>query len=352
MRAAGKVVITTAVTGSVNVPSQSPYLPLSAEQVAEAALGAVEAGSAVVHLHARRPDGRPTFEPDVFEEIVRHITERTDAVVNITTGGSPSMTMEQRLAAPVRLRPELASLNMGSMNFVYSGIADRVTHWKHDWERPYVLNTYSQPFINTFDSIEHILRTLGAFGTRFEYECYDIGHLYSLAHFLERGLAKPPLLIQGVFGVLGGIGAHHENLEHMVRIADRLFGDDYAFSAFAAGRDQMQFATHSALLGGHVRVGLEDSLWIGRGRLAESNAQQVRKIRALVEGLDKQIAAPDEARAMLALRGAAHPSGTDGTAGTAGTAGRADVNSRDSKDSRGSRDSTENTESTDRSRVS
>jgi len=303
MRTAEKVIITTAVTGSVNVPSQSPYLPLSADQVAEAALGAIEAGSAIVHLHARREDGRPTYEPEVFEQIIRRITAHSDAVANITTGGSTAMTMEQRLAAAVRFRPELASLNMGSMNFVYAGIADKVTEWRYDWERPYVLNTYSQPFVNTFDKIEHILRTLGEFGTRFEYECYDIGHLYSLAYFVEKGLAKPPLLIQGVFGVLGGIGADHENLEHMVRIADKLFGDDYSFSAFAAGRDQLRFATHSAWLGGHVRVGLEDSLWIGKGRLAESNAQQVEKIRAAIEDLGKPIATPADARAMLALRG-------------------------------------------------
>jgi 3,5-dioxohexanoate:acetyl-CoA acetone transferase len=303
MRTAEKVIITTAVTGSVNVPSQSPYLPLSADQVAEAALGAIEAGSAIVHLHARREDGRPTYEPEVFEQIIRRITAHSDAVVNITTGGSTAMTMEQRLAAAVRFRPELASLNMGSMNFVYAGIADKVTEWRYDWEGPYVLNTYSQPFVNTFDKIEHILRTLGEFGTRFEYECYDIGHLYSLAYFVEKGLAKPPLLIQGVFGVLGGIGADHENLEHMVRIADKLFGDDYSFSAFAAGRDQLRFATHSAWLGGHVRVGLEDSLWIGKGRLAESNAQQVEKIRAAIEDLGKPIATPADARAMLALRG-------------------------------------------------
>jgi len=303
MRAAERVIITTAVTGSVNVPSQSPYLPLSAEQIAEAAIEAVEAGSAIVHLHARHPDGRPAYEPEIFEKIIQPITAHTDAVINITTGGSTAMTMEQRLAAATRFRPEIASLNMGSMNFVYAGIADRVTEWRYDWERPYVRGTYSQPFVNTFDTIEHTLRTLGAFGTRFEYECYDIGHLYSLAYFLDKGLAKPPLLIQGVFGVLGGIGADHENLEHMVRIADRLFGDDYSFSAFAAGRDQMQFATHSAWLGGHVRVGLEDSLWIGKGRLAESNAQQVRKIRAVIEDLGKQIATPADARATLALRG-------------------------------------------------
>lgn len=303
MRPAEKVIITTAVTGSVNVPSQSPYLPLSAEQVLAASLEAIDAGSAIVHLHARHPDGRPAFEPEVFEQIVPVIEAETDAVINITTGGSSAMTMDERLAAATRFRPELASLNMGSMNFVYSGIAEKVTEWRYEWEKPYVLNTYSHPFINTFDRIEHTIRTLGDLGTRFEYECYDIGHLYSLAHFVDKGFAKPPLLIQGVFGILGGIGAHHENLEHMVRIADKLFGSDYSFSAFAAGRDQMQFATHSAWLGGHVRVGLEDSLWIGKGRLAESNAQQVRKIRGVIEDLGKQIATPDEAREILALRG-------------------------------------------------
>lgn len=307
MRAAEKVIITTAVTGSVNVPSQSPHLPLSADEVAESALGAVAAGSAVVHLHARHPDGRPAYEPEIFDQIVSRITESSDAVINITTGGSSAMTMEQRLAGALRCRPELASMNMGTMNFVYAGIADKVTTWRHDWEKPYVLNTYRQPFINTFEQIEHTLRTLGERGTRFEYECYDIGHLYSLAHFVEKGLARPPLLIQGVFGILGGLGADHENLEHMVRIADKLFGDDYSFSAFAAGRDQIQFGTHSAWLGGHVRVGLEDNLWIAKGRLAESNAEQVRKIRGVVEDLGKQVASPADARAQLALTGPSTP---------------------------------------------
>ncbi|MFE7438967.1 3-keto-5-aminohexanoate cleavage protein [Streptomyces chartreusis] len=309
MRKAENVIITTAVTGSVNVPSQSPHLPLSAQQVTESALEAIEAGSAIVHLHARQPDGQPTADPEVFEQIVQRITAHTDAVINITTGGASSMTMEERLAAAMHLQPELASMNMGTMNFVYSGIADKVTAWTHDWEKPYVLNTYSHPFVNTFDSIEYTLRTLGESGTRFEYECYDIGHLYSLAHFVEAGLARPPLLIQGVFGILGGIGADHANLEHMVRVADKLFGDDYYFSAFAGGRDQMQFGTHSAWLGGHVRVGLEDSLWLGKGRLARSNAEQVRKIRAVVEDLGKEIATPAEARAMLALKGAASTGG-------------------------------------------
>jgi uncharacterized protein (DUF849 family) len=304
MRRAEQVIISTAVTGSVNVPSQSDHLPLTAEQVVEAAVEAAEAGSAIIHLHARHDDGRPAWETEVWERIVPPILERVDVVINISTGGSSQMTMEQRLAAANRFQPELASLNMGSMNFVYSGIADKVTTWKHEWEKPYVLGTYSHPFINSFDKIEQTLRELGeGGGTRFEFECYDIGHLYSLAYFVDKGLAKPPLMIQGVFGILGGIGSDHANLDHMVTIADKLFGDDYQFSAFAAGKDQMEFATHSAWLGGHVRVGLEDSLWIGKGRLAESNAQQVRKIRQTLEDLGRPIATPADARRMLALKG-------------------------------------------------
>lgn len=304
MRRAEQVIISTAITGSVNVPSQSEHLPLSPEQIVRSAVEAARAGSAVIHLHARHPDGRPAWEASVYEQIVPAILEQTDAVINITTGGSSAMTMDERLAGAMRFAPELASLNMGSMNFVYSGIADKVTSWRHDWERDYVLNTYSHPFINSFDRIEHTLRTLGeGMGTRFEYECYDIGHLYTLAHFADRGLVRPPFLIQGVFGILGGIGADHANLTHMVAIADRLFGDAYSFSAFAAGRSQMEFGTHSAWLGGHVRVGLEDSLWIGKGRLATSNAQQVEKIRAVVEDLGRPIATPADARRMLELKG-------------------------------------------------
>lgn len=307
MRRAERVIITAAVTGSVNVPSQSEHLPLSAAEVVASSIEAADAGAAVIHLHARHPDGRPAFEAEVFEQIVPPILDARDVVINITTGGSSQMTMDERLAGAKRFSPELASLNMGSMNFVYSGIADRITEWKHPWEKPYVLGTYSHPFINSFDKIEHTLRELGERGgTRFEFECYDIGHLYTLAHFVDRGLAQPPFLIQGVFGILGGIGADHANLDHMVAIADRLFGDEYYFSAFAAGRDQMAFATHSAWLGGNVRVGLEDSLWIGKGRLATSNAEQVRKIRGVVEDLGREIATPEEARRMLGLKGLAN----------------------------------------------
>jgi len=306
MQRAEKVIISTAVTGSVNVPSQSEFLPLSPEQVVQASLEAAAAGSAIIHLHARHPDGRPAFEAGVFEQIIPAILAEVDVVINMSTGGSSQMSIEERLAGAVRFSPELASLNMGSMNFVYSGIADKVTEWKHEWEKPYVLGTYSHPFINSFATIEHVLRELGEKGgTRFEFECYDIGHLYTLAYFVQKGLVKPPFMIQGVFGILGGIGADHANLTHMVAIADKLFGTDYQFSAFAAGRAQFEFATHSAWLGGHVRVGLEDSLWIGKGRLAESNAQQVHKIRSVVEDLGREIATPDDARRMLGLKGLA-----------------------------------------------
>jgi len=306
MIAADRVIISAAVTGSVHVPSQSDHLPVTPQEIVAESLAAAEAGAAVIHLHARHAqDGRPAFEPGVFEEIIPPIAARCDAVINITTGGASSMTIEERLAAATWFSPELASLNMGSMNFVFSGIADKVTRWKHDWEKPYVENTYGRPFINSFEQIEYALRELGERGgTRFEYECYDIGHLYTLAHFAERGLAKPPFLIQGVFGILGGIGADHANLTHMVAIADKLFGNDFHFSAFAAGRHQMQFCTHSAWLGGHVRVGLEDNLFIGKGEKAKSNAQQVTKVREILADLGKEIATPADVRRMLALKGA------------------------------------------------
>ena len=302
---ANKIIVSAAVTGSVHIPSMSEHLPVTSAQIGDAAIEAANAGAAIVHLHARQDaDGRPAFEPEVFGEFLPRIAEQTDAIVNISTGGATSMTIEERLSAATTFSPELASLNMGSMNFVYSGIADSITEWKHEWEKPYVQSSYSRPFQNTFAQIEYSLRELGeGGGTRFEFECYDIGHLYTLAHFAERGLAKPPFLIQGVFGILGGIGADPMNLSHMVAVAEKLFGNDYHFSAFAAGRSQFQFATQSALLGGHVRVGLEDNLYISKGVKAESSAQQVKKIVSMLEELGKEIATPDEARAMLALKG-------------------------------------------------
>lgn len=304
---AKKIIVSAAVTGSIHIPSMSEHLPVTSAQIGDAAIEAANAGAAIVHLHARQDaDGQPAFEPEVFREFLPRIAEQSDAIINISTGGATSMTIEQRLLAAATFSPELASLNMGSMNFVYSGIADSITEWKHEWEKPYVQSSYARPFQNTFAQIEYSLRELGeGGGTRFEFECYDIGHLYTLAHFAERGLAKPPFLIQGVFGILGGIGADPMNLSHMVAVAEKLFGNDYHFSAFAAGRRQFQFATQSALLGGHVRVGLEDNLYISKGVKAESSAQQVKKIVSMLEELGKEIATPDEARAMLALKGKA-----------------------------------------------
>lgn len=302
-----KVIISTAVTGSIHIPSMSEFLPITPDQIGDAAVESAQAGAAIIHLHARHAkDGRPAFEPEVFEQFLPRVAQETDAVLNISTGGSTSMSIQQRLSAAATFSPELASLNMGSMNFVFSGIADKITNWRYDWEKPYVQNSYSHPFQNTFDQIEYALRELGeGGGTRFEFECYDIGHLYTLAHFAERGLAKPPFLIQGVFGILGGIGADHMNLTHMIAVADKLFGNDYHFSAFAAGRSQFQFATHSAWLGGHVRVGLEDNLFIRKGVKSESNAQQVHKMVEVLKDLGKEIASPEEARAMLSLKGKA-----------------------------------------------
>jgi len=307
MAAARKVIITCAVTGSVHTPTMSPYLPITPDQVAENALAAAEAGASILHLHARDPrDGRPTPDPAVFMEFLPRIHAGTDAVINITTGGSTQMTLDERLAAPLHVQPEMCSLNMGSMNFGLFHMAERRTTWQYDWEPRYLENTRDAIFKNTFKDIEDILRRLGeGCGTRFEFECYDVGHLYTLAHFLERGLVKPPLFVQTIFGILGGIGPDAENLQHMRTIADKLFGrETYEWSILGAGRHQMGLITIGAQMGGHVRVGLEDSLYLGRGELARNNAEQVKKIRGILEALSLEIATPAEARKMLALKGA------------------------------------------------
>jgi uncharacterized protein (DUF849 family) len=303
---ARKVIITCAVTGSVHTPTMSPYLPITPDQIAEGAIAAAEAGAAILHLHARNPrDGRPTPDPAVFMEFLPRIHAATDAVINITTGGSTQMTLDERLAAPLRVQPEMCSLNMGSMNFGLFHMAGKRTHWQYDWEPAYLENTRDTIFKNTFTDIEDILRRLGeGCGTRFEFECYDVGHLYTLAHFLERGLVKPPLFVQTIFGILGGIGPDVENLQHMRTIADKLFGRDYEWSILGAGRHQMNLITIGATMGGHVRVGLEDSLYLGKGELARTNAAQVAKIRGIVEALSLEVASPVEARRMLALKGA------------------------------------------------
>ncbi|CAN7444768.1 3-keto-5-aminohexanoate cleavage protein [Rhizobium sp. LjRoot30] len=300
-----KVIITCAVTGSVHTPSMSPHLPVTPAEIAKQAIGAAEAGASILHLHARDPsDGRPSADPAVFLQFLPVIKQATDAVINISTGGSSLMTLDERLAAALRAEPEMCSLNMGSMNFGIFGLAKPSMEWKHDWEPRLLEATRGGIFKNTFADIEDILKRLGeGCGTRFEFECYDVGHLYSLKHFYDRGLVKGPLFIQFVLGILGGIGADPENLAHMKRIADKLFGDDYRFSVLAAGRAQMPLITMGATLGGNVRVGLEDSLYIGRGELATSNAQQVARIRTILENLSLEVATPEEARAMLALKG-------------------------------------------------
>jgi uncharacterized protein (DUF849 family) len=305
-KAPRKVVITCAVTGAIHTPTMSPYLPITADEIAEAAVGAYEAGAAIVHLHARDPkDGRPDQRPEAFAPFLAKIRKACDVVVNITTGGAPTMTVDERVKPCAHFKPEVASLNMGSMNFGLFPMLARFKEFKHDWERPYLAGSEDRIFRNTFRDIQFILETCAANGTRFEIECYDIGHLYTLRHFADRGLVKPPFFIQSVFGILGGIGPHPEDVAHMRRTADRLFGNDYVWSVLGAGRNQLPIAAQSVALGGNVRVGLEDSLWIGPGKLAESNAQQVRAARQVIEGLGLEVATPDEARAILQLKGKA-----------------------------------------------
>ena len=301
---ANKVIITCAVTGAIHTPSMSPHLPVTPEEIAEAAIGAAEAGAAIVHLHARNPkDGKPTQDPKMFMKFLPTIVAKSNVVINLTTGGAPTMGVEERLQPALQLKPEVASLNMGSMNFGLYEMLNRFKDFKYDWEKPYLETSDDRIFKNTFKDIAHILESCGNNNTRFEIECYDIGHLYTAAHFLDRGLIKPPLLIQSVFGIRGGIGPHPEDVMHMRRTADRLFGDQYLWSVLGGGRSQMYVAVQSAVMGGNVRVGLEDSLWGGKGTLAKSNAEQVSKIRRILEELGLEIATPDDARTMLKLKG-------------------------------------------------
>jgi len=301
-----KILITCAITGSVHTPSMTPYLPVTADQIAAEAVAAAEAGAAILHLHARDPkDGRPSAKPEHFMAFLPRIKQATDAVANLTTGGSAIMTLEERLAAPVAAEPEMCSLNMGSMNFALYPAAARITDWRYDWEKPFLEGSDDLVFKNTPRDIAHVIAEMGAKrGARFEFECYDLGHLYMLRHFADRGLVEPPFFIQFVFGILGGMGADSENLAHVKRIADKLFGDDYRWSVLAAGRHQIPFASMAAAMGGHVRVGLEDSIYIAKGELADSNARQVTLIREIAERLGREVATPAEARALLGLKGA------------------------------------------------
>ena len=298
------VIISCAVTGAIHTPSMSPHLPVTPEEIAESAIAAARAGAAIIHLHARDPlTGKPDQRPEAFTPFLERIKRECDAVVNLTTGGSPYMTVQERIRPALELQPEVASMNMGSMGFGLFPMLERFKEFKHDWERPYLEGSKDLVFRNTYGDIETSLRELSASGTRFEFECYDTSHLYNLAHFIDRGLIKPPFFVQTVFGILGGIGAHPDDVMHMKRTADRLFGDDYRWSVLGSGRNQMKVAAMAAAMGGNVRVGLEDSLWIAPGKLAESNAQQVLKVREILEGLGLQIATPAQAREILALKG-------------------------------------------------
>lgn len=304
MPANDKVIISCAVTGAIHTPSMTPHLPITPDEIAEAAIGAAEAGAAILHLHARDPEtGRPDQSVEAFGGFLPRIKQATGAVVNITTGGSPYMKVDERAAPAAHWQPEVASLNMGSMNFGFFPLLAKYKEFQHEWEREHLENSRDLVFRNSFQDIEYVLETCYGNGTRFEFECYDISHLYNLAHFADRGLVKPPFFVQSVFGLLGGIGTHPEDIMHMKRTADRLFGDDYRWSVLGAGKDQFRIATQAVSMGGNIRVGLEDSIWIDRGKLAESNAQQVEKARRLVEGLGLKVATPDEAREMLSLKG-------------------------------------------------
>lgn len=299
-----RTIITCAVTGSIHTPSMSPHLPITAQEIAEAAIEAAEAGAAIIHLHARNPeDGRPDQSPEAFLPFLKLIKQRSSCIINITTGGAATMTIEDRVRPAATFKPEVASLNMGSMNFGLYPMLERFRSFKHDWEEGYLETSRERIFKNTFTDIEYILTTCAENGTRFEIECYDIGHLYTLAHFADRGIVKAPFFVQSVFGILGGIGPHPEDVAHMRRTADRLFGGNYRWSVLGAGRNQMPIVAMAAAMGGNVRVGLEDSLWIGPGQLATSNAEQVMRARQIIEGLGLEIATADEAREMLALKG-------------------------------------------------
>lgn len=305
MSTRNKVIITCAVTGAIHTPSMSPYLPVTPEEIADAAVGACEAGASIIHLHARDPQtGKPDQRPEAFEPFLKSIRQRSPAIINLTTGGSPYMTVQERMLPAKVFKPEIASMNMGTMNFGLFPMLNRFQEFKHEWERPFLEGSKDQVFRNTFGDLETVFEELGPNNTRYEFECYDTAHLYNLAHFAQRGLIKPPFFIQTVFGILGGIGTHPDDVMHMKRTADRLFGDAYRWSVLGAGVSQMKIAAMAASMGGHVRVGLEDSLWLGKGQLARTNAEQVTKVRRILEGLGLEVATPDEAREILQLKGA------------------------------------------------
>ena len=302
-----KIIVTCAITGAIHTPSMSPYLPITPKQIEDEAVAAAQAGASIVHLHARDPEnGRPTQDPAMFRQFLPQIAQRSDAIINLTTGGAPNMLVEERLQPALALKPEIASLNMGSMNFGLYPMLARQKSFKYDWEQPYLEGSEDRVFRNTFKEIRYILESCADNGTRFEIECYDTSHLYTAAHFIDRGILKPPFFIQSVFGLLGGIGTHPDDVAHMRRTAERLFGQDYYWSVLGAGRSQIPLATMSATMGGNVRVGLEDSLWDGPGKLARSNVDQVQRVVTILKSMNLEVATPDETREMLQLKGKAN----------------------------------------------
>ena len=299
-----KVIISCAVTGAIHTPTMSEFLPITPTQIANAAIGAANAGASIIHIHARNPEtGQPDQSPEAFSKFLPQISQSTNAILNITTGGSPFMKVEERVLPTLKFKPELASLNMGSMNFGLFPLLKKYKSFKHDWEKNHLENSSDLVFKNTFKDIEFVLNSCSNNGTRFEFECYDTSHLYNLAHFVERKLIKPPFFIQTVFGLLGGIGTHTDDVAHMRRTADRLFGEDYEWSVLGAGANQMRVGAISLASGGHVRVGLEDSIWAGKGIHAKDNSEQVQKIKKVIEGIGLEVASPDETREILALKG-------------------------------------------------
>jgi len=299
-----KIIINCAITGAIHVPSLSPYLPITPEQIAVEAVAAAEAGAATVHLHARDPEnGSPDMDPELFRAFCREIHEQSDTVICITTGGAPTMTPEERMVAVRALKPELASINMGSINFGLFPMMDRIKEYKYDWEKSYLESSRDLVFKNTFYDQERIFKIMDGCGTKPELECYDVGHLYNTAYWADLGVIRPPFWIQLILGIRGAVQPSVENLVFMKNTADRLFGDDYIFSVLATGRHEINLGTVGVVMGGCVRVGLEDNLYVSKGELAKSNVDLVAKIRRIITELSFDIAGPDEARQMLGLKG-------------------------------------------------
>lgn len=299
-----KVIVSCAVTGSINVPSQSPHLPITPEQIIENCLGAAKAGAGSLHVHVRDPQtGQPTMDLDLFKEVCQEVHSKSDAVINITTGGAPTMTPEERMVGVKKFRPELASINMGSFNFGLFPIMDKIPEYKFDWEEDYLERSKDNIFKNTFYDQERIFKIMEDNGTKPEMECYDVGHLYNTAYWADKGVLKPPFWLQLIMGIMGAIQPSVDNLVHMKNTADKLFGKDYIWSTLAAGRFEYNLCTTGVIMGGHARIGMEDNLYLGKGQLAKNNGEMVEKMVQIIRLLDHEPTTPQETREMLKLKG-------------------------------------------------